>query len=810
MTTRFCITLFRAWRSVALAILWLTVFNARAAEGGAPGPWWSPAVEQALAQAGANREALVKVLSGAPERQRASLEFLVRYMPAADLRALPADWLSRNAALALQARDTVAWGKSVPQDLFDNDVLPYAVMDEVREDWRQKLYDLCLPLVRECQTPGEAARKLNQTLFGLVKVKYSTEREKPNQNPTETMSSGIATCTGLSILLVDACRAVAIPARVAGTPMWANGSGNHTWVEVWDQGWHFLGAAEPDPNGLDRGWFVHNASQALRDKPENAIYASSYKATGVFFPLSWAPDQLWVPAWNVTGRYAAAGKSVETNQLRLLVRVYDHPAGKRVTANIQVSRAGGESWDGTSLGETADMNDDLAFRLAKGETYSIRMELGGVIRGRTYQAGTNAEDLITFCLGPNPDLAGSPARYEPPKVTSPLAPRVEREFAKELAAYFLANADQRANWRFPARFERLLKNHEAAVKQLAWRVYSTSPIHEVSRRDFESRQVRFGEYLSPYTVKTVGARPSQGWALFIAMHGGGNAPKEVNDSQWADMRRYYRDHPEVGGYRYVALRAPNDSWNGFYDNYVYPLVANLIRHFLIFGDVDPNKVFIMGYSHGGYGAFAIGPKIPDRFAAIHASAAAPTDGETTAKTLRNTVFTFMVGGKDTQYGRLDRCVQFDKEVRQLRGGNLEIYPVTFQLIEGNGHTGLPDRDKIVDLYPQTRNPVPRELTWLMTDPVVQNFFWLRVAQPAKKREINAALRDNRLDLTTANPAGVSVLLDRRLADFNRPITAVINGKTRTYKVKPSLRVLGQTLLERGDPDLAFTARLDVP
>ena len=99
------------------------------------------------------------------------------------------------------------------------------------------------------------------------------------------------------------------------------------------------------------------------------------------------------------------------------------------------------------------------------------------------------------------------------------------------------------------------------------------------------------------------------------------------------------------------MRAPNDTWNGFYDDYVYPLMDNLVRQFLLFGDVDPNKVFIMGYSHGGYGAFAIGPKEPDLFAAIHASAAAPTDGETTGKTLRNTIFTCMVGEKDTMYGR---------------------------------------------------------------------------------------------------------------------------------------------------------------
>ena len=51
---------------------------------------------------------------------------------------------------------------------------------------------------------------------------------------------------------------------------------------------------------------------------------------------------------------------------------------------------------------------------------------------------------------------------------------------------------------------------------------------------------------------------------------------------------------------------------------------DLFGEFRLFGDVDPNKIFLMGYSHGGYGAFAIGPKMPDQFAAIHSSAAAPT------------------------------------------------------------------------------------------------------------------------------------------------------------------------------------------
>jgi pimeloyl-ACP methyl ester carboxylesterase len=305
----------------------------------------------------------------------------------------------------------------------------------------------------------------------------------------------------------------------------------------------------------------------------------------------------------------------------------------------------------------------------------------------------------------------------------------------------------------------------------------------------------------------VGTRPPGGWALFIAMHGGGNTPKAVNDSQWKVMQRYYRDHPEAGGYLYVALRAPNDTWNGFYDNYVYPLVANLIREFTVFGDVDPDKVFIMGYSHGGYGAFAIGPKMPDHFAAIHASAGAPTDGETTGKTLRNTVFTYMVGEKDTAYGRVERCRKFNENIKELRGNRTDIYPVTFVEIAGNGHTGLPDRDLIKEMYPAVRNPVPRELTWLMTDTVIKDFFWLHVSNPAKEQELDASCRDNRVTISGANMDDATVLLDSRLVDFGRPVILEVNGKVSTLKLKPSLLTLCRTMLERGDPGLAFTAEI---
>jgi hypothetical protein len=218
----------------------------------------------------------------------------------------------------------------------------------------------------------------------------------------------------------------------------------------------------------------------------------------------------------------------------------------------------------------------------------------------------------------------------------------------------------------------------------------------------------------------------------------------------------------------------------------------------------------MGYSHGGYGAYAIGPKMPDRFAAIHASAAAATDGETTAKTLRNTIFTVMVGEKDTMYGRYDRNKKFAAEIEQLRGDRTDIYPVHVEIKEGFGHGGLPDRDKIKEMYPAVRNPVPRELTWLQTDKVIKDFFWLHVPQPTKKQEIWASVRDNRFVVTAnSNVTAVTVYFDQRLVDFSKPVDIELNGSTTSHRVEPSLRTLCETLMRRGDPELAFTGRLDV-
>ena len=357
-----------ALRTIAVVVAFALASPAFAAEPN----WWSDDVEQALKRAKDNRKELEKALTGVPKDQRKGMAFLIENMPDADLTALKADFLLTNVDLAYKARKETPWGKDVPEEIFLNDVLPYANVDETRDAWRKEFYDLCMPIVKDCKTPTEAVQKLNKELFKKLKLGYSTQRKSANQSPKESIESGKASCTGLSIVLSDAARAVGIPARLVGTPLWADKRGNHTWVEIWDKGWHFTGACEPDPAGLDRGWFVGAASQAKKDVPEHAIYAASFKKSKQHFPLVWAPKSTSVPAENVTDRYAKPAPKADT--FRLQVKVFD-AAKKRVAVPVSVTAAADakKTYDGTSRGETADANDFLTFELPPNAEFVVKV-----------------------------------------------------------------------------------------------------------------------------------------------------------------------------------------------------------------------------------------------------------------------------------------------------------------------------------------------------------------------------------------------------------------------------------------------------
>lgn len=143
-----------------------------------------------LERAGDNRAQIQQALDDVPAAQREAMHFLVRNMPDRDLRSLTGEFLLANVRLAYQVWEECPWKNDVPPDIFFNDVLPYASINERRDNWRQDFYARFRPLVKDARTPSAAAALLNQKIFAELNVRYSTQRPKADQSPTSRSSPG--------------------------------------------------------------------------------------------------------------------------------------------------------------------------------------------------------------------------------------------------------------------------------------------------------------------------------------------------------------------------------------------------------------------------------------------------------------------------------------------------------------------------------------------------------------------------------------------------------------------------------------------
>lgn len=269
-------------------------------------------VMEALKKAGNNEPEIKNCFSKVDDSRLKELSFLIANMPEHDLKTLSSGYILENLRIACEVRKKSPWSAEIPEEIFLNDILPYCTLNEQRDPIRKKFYELFSDEAWKYKTPGEAAVHLNKTVFKKINVKYHpTKRTKPHQSSVESMKIGFASCTGLSIIMVDACRAVGIPARVVGIPAWkdkkgnAQGfhGGNHNWVEIWDNGkWHHLGASEASK--LNKTWFSKKTATASdTEKWYHWIYGSSFKKTGKHFPMVWNLKDKSAPAVDLTEYY---------------------------------------------------------------------------------------------------------------------------------------------------------------------------------------------------------------------------------------------------------------------------------------------------------------------------------------------------------------------------------------------------------------------------------------------------------------------------------------------------------------------------
>ncbi|WP_302397401.1 transglutaminase-like domain-containing protein [Leyella stercorea] len=364
-------------------------------------------IDRTIATAGDNAKELKKALKEVPRNEREGMAFLISYMPERDAKSLSADFLLENVQYAYKARAEFPWAKEVPDSVFLNDVVAYANLNENRESWRKDFYERFKKYVAPCKTMREAIDSVNKNVRDELLVDYNTKREKPDQAPYESMRQHMASCSGLSILLTDAFRAVGIPSRVAGTPAWHDDRGNHNWNEVWIDGqWRFTEYYPSDD--LDQSWFLTDAGKAIKEDVRKAIYAASFKPTGCYFPLVWDENIRYVHAENVTDRYTSLYRAqlsatpADGSHVALRVMVFrdkDHAeaSGDRVATNLDVFKGDKQLYGGRSTGATQDMNDVLTFNVEKNQQYIIKYMNGkGEMQTQIVEVGDETTTLKLY------------------------------------------------------------------------------------------------------------------------------------------------------------------------------------------------------------------------------------------------------------------------------------------------------------------------------------------------------------------------------------------------------------------------------
>ena len=718
---------------------------------------------------------------------RRAAYFLLDNMPAGDRATLSSDFLMQNLKFAFEARARFPWAKALPERVFFNDVLPYASLDEPRDVWRPEFWKFVPDMVRDCKTATEAAQKLNHELFNRIKVHYNLGRKRNNQGPLESIDEGKATCTGLAILLVDACRTVGVPARIAGVPEWADKEGNHTWVEVWDGDWFFTGADEYDAKGLNRGWFNNDAARTARSSnPLNQIYATSWRHTGQYFPLAWNRASRAVPAVNVSARYAALAPTVDSQAPLIHVRLREKADGERLAAEVQLRSAADEllAQDKTRAG-TADLNDMPDFKLPAGaQDVAFRFVRGEQVREKVVSCATCANNhTLDF---PWDELTPVPAAM--------LA--AEQWFARPL--------QDRGAPPDPA----ISKADAPRLIALAWgdvlRAGAVSAAAELA-----AKEIVIGDKKLKWMERTFGDAPDGKHSLWITMHGGGQGTEEENDRNW---KGYYGRYEFPPGSINVAPRAPANTWDMWHVKWVDDLFDRLIADMVLQRGVDPNRVYLIGYSAGGDGVYQLAPRLADRFAAAGMCAGHPN--RVTPEGLRNLPFFLYMGGEDADYHRNTVVREFSAKMDVLQAADPEGYSHRLTVYPGLAHNMQGrEAEMIPRMVTLRRIDWPKRVVWMENDDFVhQRFYWLERAPEATQADVVYAARADGQDITIEAPATgkLTLRLSDALIDLDRPIRVVAAARTVFEgPVRRSLAAINQSLQERKDPDTVATALLPI-
>lgn len=330
---------------------------------------------------------------------------------------------------------------------------------------------------------------------------------------------------------------------------------------------------------------------------------------------------------------------------------------------------------------------------------------------------------------------------------------------------------------------------------------------EIYQQAWETHRLVIGSEIMSFWYTTYGTKPADGYSLFISLHGGGNAPAQLNDSQWENQKQLYQPQNSV----YLAPRAPYDDWDMWFKPDLDQFYASLIQMCVAYLDVNPDKVYLIGYSAGGDGVWRMAPRMADTWAGASMMAGHP--GDVSLLNLRNTPFMVWCGALDAAYNRNSECAQRGIELDSLHIADPNGYLHETHIVEGKPHwMDLEDAAALPWLQQYQRNPYPTQIVWRQEEVTHPHFYWLTVPEDQLQRgkTVRLSLKGNTVNISQCDYTQLTLHFNDQMVKLDKPVIIKYKGKTIFKgKLPRTLANLQSSLAERNDLRYMFPAQVTI-
>ncbi len=324
---------------------------------------------------------------------------------------------------------------------------------------------------------------------------------------------------------------------------------------------------------------------------------------------------------------------------------------------------------------------------------------------------------------------------------------------------------------------------------------------------WKTQTIRRDSLTMRFMYRIYGEKPADGRSLYISMHGGGGTTAEENDGQWQNQIMLYRPHEGV----YVAPRSLENVWDMWFHPYLDGFYEELIQSAVAVLGVNPDKVYITGYSAGGDGTFRMAPRMADHWAAALMCAGHP--GDTSPVGLRNLPFGMWIGLADGAYERNLHGKEWCAALAALHQADPEGYIVNTNMPMTGHWMNQMDTVAFHWMGQFTRNPYPDKVVWKQDGTYLNtSMYWLSMPKDSVKANglIVAEHFGNEITIHDCYATQLTIGLNDRMIDYTKPVVVRYRGK-EVYrgKVKRTAADMVHSYAQRHDDRYAFPTLLTV-